>query len=155
MARLAKIDNIAGIKEASGGVQRVRQIHELCGQDFIVLSGEDAVNYELMEAGAAGVISVTANVDPARIAQMCTAAEAGDYQRARDIHERLRPLHEVLFSEPSPAPAKWALHAMGHIGSGIRLPLLPLSEAGQEKVRAVMQQLDLPCAESAYQAPVQ
>ena len=129
IARLAPHRNIVGIKEASGDVARVRQIHELCGRDFVVLSGEDSKNLELMREGALGSISVTANVAPALMSEFCTAMLEGDQARAAAIDARLQPLHAMLFVEPSPMPVKWALNHLGRIGSGIRLPLVPFSEA--------------------------
>ena len=129
IARLAPHRNIVGIKEASGDVARVRQIHELCGRDFVVLSGEDSKNLELMREGALGSISVTANVAPALMSEFCTAMLEGDQARAAAIDARLQPLHAMLFVEPSPMPVKWALNHLGRIGPGIRLPLVPFSEA--------------------------
>ncbi|HSG89989.1 MAG TPA: 4-hydroxy-tetrahydrodipicolinate synthase [Pseudomonadales bacterium] len=143
VARLAPIDNIVAIKEASGDLSRVAEIHRLCGADFTVLSGEDGMNLELMRAGAAGAISVTANADPMRMARFCEAFMAGDEALAEEIDARLQPLHAALFVESNPIPVKWALHEMGRIGAGIRLPLTPLSEACRAPLRAVLAQLGL------------
>jgi 4-hydroxy-tetrahydrodipicolinate synthase len=128
VGRLAKIDNIVGIKEACGDPTRVTEIVERCGPGFIVLSGEDAQTFEMMKRGAVGTISVTANVLPREMAQFVSAYLEGDVERAGAIDARLQPIHQILFVETSPQPAKWALHLMGKIDTGIRLPLLPMSE---------------------------
>ncbi len=138
IARLAPHHNIVGIKEASGHVARVRQIHDLCGRDFVVLSGEDSKNLELMREGALGSISVTANVAPAMMSECCTAMLEGDQARAAAIDARLQPLHAMLFVEPSPMPVKWALHHLGRIGPGIRLPLVPFSEARRPALASLL-----------------
>ena len=138
VARLAAIPNIVGIKEASGKVERVREILARCGERLDVYSGEDAIALDSMFAGARGVISVTANVAPRLMREMCTAARAGDAARARAIDEQLMGLHQGLFIESNPIPAKWALKEMGLIEGGIRLPLTPLSERYHETVRAAL-----------------
>ena len=127
IARLAPLPNIVGVKEASGDVTRVATIHELCGKDFVVLCGEDAQNRQSMAAGAAGVISVTANVVPAQMARFCAAMLAGRDAEAAAIDARLQPLHAMLFVETSPIPVKYALEHLQRIGPGIRLPLVPLA----------------------------
>jgi 4-hydroxy-tetrahydrodipicolinate synthase len=134
IARLAQIDNIIGVKEATGEVQRVRQIRDLCGNDFILLSGDDATGREFMLAGGDGVISVTANVVPKEMADLCSAALSGDSERAAAIDERLALLHQALFCESNPIPVKWAVHVMGMAEAGIRLPLTWLSPAGRDRV---------------------
>ncbi len=141
IARLAPHRNIVGIKEASGQVARVRQIHDLCGRDFVVLSGEDSKNLELMREGALGSISVTANVAPALMSEFCTAMLEGDQARAAAIDARLQPLHAMLFVEPSPMPVKWALNHLGRIGPGIRLPLVPFSEARRPAMAKLLAEL--------------
>jgi 4-hydroxy-tetrahydrodipicolinate synthase len=128
VARLAAIDNIVGIKEACGDPTRVTEIVERCGPGFIVLSGEDAQTLEMMRRGAVGTISVTANVLPREMAQFVSAYLEGHVDRAAEIDARLQPIHQILFVETSPQPVKWALHLMGKIDTGIRLPLLPMSE---------------------------
>lgn len=143
VARLAPFDNIVAIKEATGDVSRVAEIHRLCGTDFTVLSGEDGKNLELMRAGAAGVISVTANVEPVRMARFCEAVLAGDDAAAEQLDAELQPLHRALFLESNPIPVKWALHEMGRIAEGIRLPLTPLSESFHAPLREVLEQLAL------------
>jgi 4-hydroxy-tetrahydrodipicolinate synthase len=141
VARLAEIDNIVGIKEACGDPRRVTEIRELCPADFVVLSGEDAQTLEMMQRGARGTISVTANVLPREMAQFVSAFLEGDVARAKELDARLQPIHEILFVESSPQPTKWALHLMGRIDTGIRLPLLPLSQVHrgelERRLRAV------------------
>ncbi len=136
--RLASIPNIVGIKEATGNLERAREILERCGDRIELYSGDDASAMELILLGAKGDISVTANVAPRAMHAMCAAALAGDRARAEELDAPLRGLHKQLFIESSPIPVKWALHEMGLIPPGIRLPLTPLSEGCREKVRAAM-----------------
>jgi 4-hydroxy-tetrahydrodipicolinate synthase len=135
VARLAPVSNIIGIKEATGNLDRGRQILELCGDRLDLYSGDDATAMELILLGARGDISVTANVAPRAMHDMCAAALAGDRERAERIDERLRPLHRDLFAESSPIPVKWALHEMGLIPPGLRLPLTPLAPQYHDRVR--------------------
>ena len=134
VARLTPIDNIVGIKEASGDVQRVAQIRALCGKDFFILSGEDAQTLQMMRLGAVGTISVTANVLPREMADFCAAWLAGRPDAAQALDDLLQPVHAAMFVETSPSPVKWALFAMGRIDSGIRLPLVCLSEGRRKPV---------------------
>ena len=127
-ARLAAIDNIIGTKEAHGTVERIKEVLSLCPDDFVVMTGDDGTAMESILAGARGNISVTANVAPAIMAQMCAAALAKDDAKARELDAKVSDLHKYLFIESSPIPAKWALQQMGMIGAGIRLPLTPLDE---------------------------
>lgn len=136
--QLSRIDNIVGIKEASGEVERFAELVSRCGPDFDVLSGEDHLALDGMVAGGRGVISVTANVAPAAMHEMCALALAGDVEGARLVDERLRDLHAAMFFESNPIPAKWALQDMGLIKEGIRLPLTPLSEIYHERVRSAI-----------------
>ena len=124
--RLADLDNIVGIKDATGDVARGKQLIQRCGNRLAIYSGEDAITLSLMMGGADGAISVTANVAPALMAKMCSYALSGDSQRAREIDERLGLLHRNLFLEANPSPVKWALWKMGLIEKGIRLPLVEL-----------------------------
>jgi len=124
--RLADLDNIVGIKDATGDVARGKQLIQQCGDRLAIYSGEDAITLSLMMGGADGTISVTANVAPALMAKMCSCALSGDSQRAREIDERLGLLHRNLFLEANPSPVKWALWKMGLIKKGIRLPLVEL-----------------------------
>lgn len=136
--RLAAVENIIGIKEATGNIERVREIRKLCGEGFEIYSGDDATGLDAMLLGACGVISVTTNVAPRAMADLCAAALAGDEKTARVINEKLMPLHRDLFVEANPIPVKWVLHQMNRIASGIRLPLTPLSGEYHERLRAAM-----------------
>jgi 4-hydroxy-tetrahydrodipicolinate synthase len=109
-----------------------------CGTELSILSGDDPTAADTLLAGVQGVISVTANVAPALVQQLVTAAVEGDSVRARALDLKLQPLHRAMFVEPNPIPAKWALSELGLIGAGIRLPLTPLSSAGQISVREAM-----------------
>ncbi|ACX82866.1 Dihydrodipicolinate synthase [Aggregatibacter actinomycetemcomitans] len=135
IGRLAKISNIVGIKEATGDVSRVQKIKQLAGEDFIILSGDDATGLEAMKLGAQGVISVTNNVAAADMAKMCHLARAGKFDEAEQINQRLMPLHKNLFVESNPIPVKWACYKLGLIQEPVlRLPLTTLSEQAQPKV---------------------
>lgn len=136
--RLAKFSNIVGIKEATGNLDRLREIRERCGPDFLLHSGDDATAREFMLEGGDGVISVTANVAPRAMADMCDAALAGDRAGAEAADRPLAELHKRLFVEANPIPVKWALHAMGRIPPGIRLPLTPLADANHATVRGAL-----------------
>lgn len=135
VGRLAKIKNIVGIKEATGDVSRVQKIKQLAGNDFIVLSGDDATSLEAMKLGAEGVISVTNNIAPAEMAKMCRLAREGKFEEAEKINQRLMPLHKNLFIESNPIPVKWACYKLGLIQEPtLRLPLTVLSEKAQPAV---------------------
>ena len=138
--RLSKISNIVGIKEATGDIKRGQEVLDRVSKDFLVYSGDDATAVELMLIGGKGNISVTANVAPRAMSELCAAAIAGDAERARAINAQLMPLHQMLFIEANPIPVKWALHEMGLMPDGIRLPLTWLSQRCQEPVRQAMRQ---------------
>lgn len=138
VARLAPISNIVGIKEATGDLDRGRQILELCGDQLDLYSGDDATAMELILLGAKGDISVTANVAPRAMRELCAAALAGDQETAAKIDAGLRALHRDLFIQPSPIPVKWALHEMGLIPPGLRLPLTGLEEPYRQPVRQAL-----------------
>ena len=140
VARLAKVANIVGIKEATGDIRRAQTIMADCGPNFDVYSGDDESAMELMLAGGHGVISVTANVAPKAMHEMCAAALGGDKEKASAINQDLMLLHRNLFLEANPIPVKWALKEMGLIGPGIRLPMTELSLAHHESVRQAMRQ---------------
>ena len=140
IARLAKISNIVGVKEATGDTTRITDIITRCGNDFDVYSGDDATALEAILLGAKGDISVTANLAPAEMHEMCKAALAGDRETAAAINENLIGLHENLFLEANPIPVKWALYEMGLIPKGIRLPLTVFSDACHETLRKAMHQ---------------
>lgn len=143
VARLAPLENVVATKEACGEVERVTAIHDACGEAFPVLSGEDPINVAMMRAGAVGAISVTANIAPARMAAMIDAALAGDWATAEAEEAALADLHAALFVESNPIPVKWALHELGRIGPGIRLPLTPLAPALRDDLRAALRRYGL------------
>jgi 4-hydroxy-tetrahydrodipicolinate synthase len=136
--RLAGIENIVAIKDATGSLDRARELVEICGDRMSIFTGEDGTACEHMLLGGKGDISVTANVAPRAMRQMCDAAIAGDAETARAVDARLADLHAALFTESNPIPVKWALHEMGMIDRGIRLPLTWLAEQHHETVRAAM-----------------
>lgn len=138
VARLAGIENIVGIKEATGDLDRVAQIKALCGDKIELYTGEDANTVDFILAGGQGVISVTANVAPADMHAMCAAALEGDEQQARAINQKLELLHQRLFLEANPIPVKWALSEMGVIPVGIRLPMTVLSDNYHQPVREAL-----------------
>jgi len=137
-AVLSQHRNIIGIKEAFGSAERIRELVEVCSAGFLVLTGDDATAMESMLAGGHGDISVSANVVPRQMHEMCAAAMAGDRERAEAIEAKISDLHRVLFLESNPIPVKWALHQMGKIGGGIRLPLTQLDEHFQPAVREAL-----------------
>ncbi|WP_348757797.1 4-hydroxy-tetrahydrodipicolinate synthase [Candidatus Methylocalor cossyra] len=139
-ARLAELPNIIGIKEATGQLERVAELRRQCGPAFLLYSGDDATAAEFCLRGGQGVISVTANVAPRLMHEMCTAALAGDRATATAIDARLAALHRDLFIESNPIPVKWAVHELGLIPAGIRLPLTWLSENCRAAVRSAMRQ---------------
>jgi 4-hydroxy-tetrahydrodipicolinate synthase len=138
--RLAKLPNVVGIKEATGDLERVARLKELCGDGFDLFSGDDATACEFILRGGHGVISVTANVAPRLMQEMCGAALAGDGEKARALNARLEGLHRKLFVQSNPIPVKWAVSAMGLCGRGIRLPLTWLTEDLEPQVRSAMEQ---------------
>ncbi|NBA95833.1 4-hydroxy-tetrahydrodipicolinate synthase [Pseudomonas sp. R5(2019)] len=133
--RLSTVKNIIGIKEATGDLERAKQILDGVSKEFVVLSGDDPTAVELILMGGKGNISVTANVAPREMADLCEAALKGDAETARAINEKLMPLHKDLFVEANPIPVKWALYDMGLMQEGIRLPLTWLSAKYHETVR--------------------
>jgi 4-hydroxy-tetrahydrodipicolinate synthase len=139
-ARLSLIPNIVGIKEATGDLERLARLKSLCAEDFDLLSGDDSSACEFILQGGHGDVSVTANVAPRLMQQMCSAALSGRREEALAINARLDPLHRKLFVQSSPIPVKWAVAEMGLSQPGIRLPLTWLSEDAQPVVRAAMQQ---------------
>lgn len=138
VVQLAKIPNIIGIKDATGDIPRVGDFRQRCGDDFVIYSGDDATTLALIKAGGHGCISVTANVAPKQMHEMCRAALAGDLPLAERINRSLDNLHSSLFLESNPIPAKWAVSQLGLAGRGIRLPLTWLSEQYHEQVAAAM-----------------
>ena len=140
IGRLAKIDNIVGVKEATGKLDRVKQIRDLCGGEFALYTGDDATSLEFCILGGNGSITVTGNVAPKLLHEMIVAAMKGDRTTAEELDAKLVGLHSSLFIQSNPIPVKWAVAEMGLMGKGIRLPLTWLSEDCIPSVRAAMQQ---------------
>ena len=138
VGRLSKIDNIVGIKEASGSLTQIGEVIASCGDDFVLLSGDDIITLPILVQGGKGVISVASNVAPADVAAMIDAFEAGEVKRARELHYKMAPLVGALFLETNPVPVKAALAMMGKISYEVRLPLCKMSEANYEKLRKTM-----------------
>ncbi len=143
VARLAKISNIVGIKEASGSLKQMQDVISLCGEKFDVLSGDDFFTFPLLSIGGRGVISVVSNIVPADMAAMIDAFEAGDIKRAKELHHKLVPLIDSLFIETNPVPVKAALSMMGKISYDVRLPMYKMSDSNYEKLKAVMKNYGL------------
>lgn len=143
VARLAKISNIVGIKEATGQLPRLQQILRDCDDSLDIYSGDDETAAAWMLAGAKGVISVTANIAPRLMAKLCDFALDNDQAECLRIHEKLLPLHKLLFVEANPIPAKWVLSRMGMINNELRLPLTPLSEQYHAALEEVIKTLEL------------
>lgn len=141
--RLAQIENIVGIKEATGNIGRACYLFKHVPENFAVYSGDDPTAMAFLLCGGHGVISVTANVAPKMFADMCHAALRGDIAGARNLNDKLQRLHGDLFCEPSPAPTKWALSRIGKISPVCRLPITELTEAGQATVTAAMREAGL------------
>ena len=139
VVRLSELDNISGIKDATGDLARARDLIARCGETIAIYSGDDPTAMELMLAGGHGNISVTANVAPALMAELCRAALAGDRAGAEAINQRLTALNKALFLEANPIPVKWALQHRGLVGEGIRLPLTTLEDQYQAAVIAAME----------------
>ncbi|AVH32409.1 4-hydroxy-tetrahydrodipicolinate synthase [Vibrio fluvialis] len=139
VARLSELKNIVALKDATGDLSRVALHRELCGNDFVLLSGDDATGLEFVKLGGQGVISVTNNVAAADMAKMMHLALEGKFDEAEVINQRLMPLHKGLFVESSPIPVKWAAHKLGLIAEGdLRLPLTELSEQARPLVAQAM-----------------
>ena len=141
--RLAAIKNIVGIKDATGGIERGTDLLLRAPKDFAVYSGDDATGMALMLLGSQGVISVTSNVAPRLMREMCVAAMAGDVKTACAINAKLFALHQKLFIEPNPMPVKWVLQQMGFIKAGIRLPMVNLSPQHHDVLRAAMKNAEI------------
>lgn len=141
--RLAQVPGVIGVKEATGNIERAAQLIKHAPKGFSIYSGDDGTAIALMLLGGHGNVSVTANVAPRLMHQMCMAAIEGRLQEAREIHMRLLSLHKQLFCEPSPAPTKWALAQLGRCRPEVRLPITPLTPAGQALVGAAMRDAGL------------
>ena len=136
--RLAEIENIVAIKDATNDLDRGRDLIDRAPKDFLIYSGEDGTACELMLSGGKGTISVTANAAPNLMHRMCQAAISGDADTARALNGQLADLHKAMFVESNPIPAKWAVAQQGLIGGGIRLPLVPLSTERHDEVRSAL-----------------
>jgi 4-hydroxy-tetrahydrodipicolinate synthase len=141
--RLAQVPGIVGLKDATGDLARAGQLLRRLPANFALYSGNDDSALALLLLGGHGVISVTANVAPRLMRQMCDAAASSELPKARALNARLMPLHTRLFVEPNPIPVKWALQRMGKIAGGIRLPLVALSASGREAVQAALDEVGL------------
>ena len=143
LARLADIDPVIGVKEASGDLAQVSAVVAVCPDDFSVLSGDDALTLPLLAVGGRGVISTSANVAPAEMVDLVRAFQAGDLERALRTHQRLLPLFDTLFCETNPIPVKAALGLLGLVGDEIRLPLTRLTDANRERLQVVLKEIGL------------
>ena len=143
LATLSKLPRIVGVKDATGDLARVALQRRECGEDFVQLSGEDMTAVGFNAMGGRGCISVASNIAPKLCAEMQEASLAGDYKTALALQDRLAPLHDALFSDASPGPAKYALSLMGLCADDVRLPLVGPGEASKQKVRAALEELDL------------
>jgi 4-hydroxy-tetrahydrodipicolinate synthase len=143
LARLADIEQVVGVKEASGDLGQISEIVARCPEDFSVLSGDDALTLPILAVGGVGVISTSANVAPAEMVEMVNAFRAGDLPRARAIHLRLLPLFSVLFCETNPIPVKAAVAEMGRISDEIRLPLTEITQPNRERLKVVLKEFGL------------
>jgi len=141
--RLSEQKNIVGVKEASGSLAAIGQIVGECPSDFTVLSGDDGLLWPILAIGGKGVISVTANILPGKMAALCQAAASGDMDRARSLHYELRKINDVLFIETNPVPVKTALALMGKIDGELRAPLSPLLTENLEKLKSVLREYAL------------
>lgn len=131
-------ENIIGIKDATGSIQQASKVVSLCGKDFLLLSGEDALNYPILAVGGHGFITVTANIVPGDVAQLYNLYREGKVDESRNMHYRLMPLNDVLFLESNPIPVKMALNLMGKISDEIKPPLYRLSEQNTEKLKKAL-----------------
>ncbi|MCD1124735.1 4-hydroxy-tetrahydrodipicolinate synthase [Jinshanibacter sp. LJY008] len=144
VARLAEVPNIVALKDATGNLSRVSQTQALVGNDFKLLSGDDATSLEFMQLGGHGVISVTANVAAREIAKLCELAAQGNFAEARCLNERIMPLHLKLFVESNPIPVKWACYRLGLIADDtMRLPMTPLAQSARPIVEQALKSAGL------------
>lgn len=143
IAALADVEQIVAVKEATGDLERARQVIDLVGDRMAVYSGDDETAYELILLGGKGNISVTANVAPAMMHELCMLALDGKADEAKALNDKLMPVHQAMFCEANPIPVKWAMHKMGHMGKGIRLPLVELENRYRAKLEMALSGLDL------------
>lgn len=143
LARLAQVEHIVGLKEATGSLDEVQEVIRLCGDRLEIYSGDDALTLPVMAVGGAGVISVVANLVPKESAEMVASCRRGDWEQGRHLHYRLLPLMRALFLETNPIPVKAAMAMMGYCREELRLPLLPMTETPRARLRIAMEQLGL------------
>ena len=144
IARLARdCKNIIGVKEASGSLQQTSKILYLCGMDFVLLSGEDVINFPLLAIGGKGFITVTANIAPRDVAELYNSFTRGESNRSRELHYKLFPLNEAMFLETNPIPVKVALSIMGKVRDEFRLPLCSMSPGNLQKLKAAIKEYGL------------
>ncbi len=143
LARLADIEQVVGVKEASGDLTQISEVVSRCPSDFAVLSGDDALTLPLLAVGGRGVISTTSNVAPAEMVALVRRFLGGDVEGARALHHRLLPLFDALFCETNPIPVKAAVAMQTGVGEALRLPLLPISDANRERLKVVLKELGL------------
>ena len=138
VGQLAQHDNIFGIKEATGDISRLKEIQALVDEDFMLYSGDDFTALEFLETGGHGIVTVSGNVVPAAIAKLCRLVAAGEHDEAKALDDSLQPLNDALFVESNPIPVKWALHQMGLMPPGLRLPMTEFAEQYHEQMRAAL-----------------
>jgi 4-hydroxy-tetrahydrodipicolinate synthase len=143
LARLADLEHVVGVKEASGDLAQIATVVALCPSDFSVISGDDALTLPMLAVGGRGVISTSANVAPAEMVDLVRAFRAGDLERALRTHQRLLPLFDALFCETNPIPVKAALGMQGLVGDEIRLPMTRLTDANRERLQVTLKELGL------------
>ena len=143
LARLAELEHVVAVKEACGDIDQIAHVVARCPDDFAVLSGDDAMTLPLLAVGGKGCISTTSNVVPREMCALVQAWNAGQPERALEIHQQLLPLFDILFCETNPIPLKAALHLMGRIEPEIRLPLTPLTEANRERLQVALKDLGI------------
>jgi 4-hydroxy-tetrahydrodipicolinate synthase len=138
IARMAEIDNIVGVKEASGNLQQIAEVARLCGPDFDLISGDDALTLPILAVGGCGVISASANVIPREMVELCRAWDVGERKPALEIHQKLLPLWSALYLETNPIPIKAALHLQGRISDEVRMPLTKMTAPNLETLQLAM-----------------
>jgi 4-hydroxy-tetrahydrodipicolinate synthase len=143
MAKLAGIKNIIGVKEASGNLEQMSRVISMCGKEFIVLSGDDALTLPLLAIGGRGIISVVANIVPRDVSGMVKAFERGDIEGARKLHYKMLPLVKVMFIETNPIPVKTAMALMGMLKPGLRLPMCDMSASSLERLKQALKEYKL------------
>lgn len=152
MARLSALPRIVGVKDATGDLTRPPNTRAACGNDFIQLTGEDAVAFPFIVSGGKGCISVTSNVAPALCAQMHNAFEKGDLKTAQKIHDQMMPLHDAMFCETSPGPVKYAANLLGLCRYEFRLPLIPIDKANEKTVKDAMHKVGILAANAGLKS---